>query len=136
MEISVVCPFDGRVHVDMDRVTTIVLYGLRTVDVVFTCPVCGREILVSLESPTPLVTASELAHLVESTSRTVPETDWSPFGFPGEDDLRPVYEEETHVRAIAEALGDGQIDDHCDRFRARLSQIETADDFLAASGGL
>ena len=125
MEFTLICPTDGRVDLGLEDISTIILRGPESVEVVFVCPQCGSSLRAALRVPNLLVAAMELARYAEDMEeggiheirrRTDPRDD-------GDEDDAAAAE----LRARREREGEP----YCEYFRRQLAQVECVEDLLA-----
>lgn len=132
MDFSVICPNDGPVEVSLENVATVILHGAETVDVVFTCPLCGEKIAVSAEVSNLLVAASDILRLVGDGGECEIHLEHGEPDFDDEDPSEDLLEGALHVLGV-ETTRDGRdelVDHYCEYFRRQLATIDTVEAML------
>lgn len=124
VEFVIECPVDGPVEVSLEDIDTVIVRESESADIVFTCPVCGAEVRVTVRVPSFLLSAIEsLAE--ESGGQTFP--------------LAGVVALSIDIEYAEGAAGlngltghdDGRADAYCEYFRRQLDSITCVDDVLA-----
>lgn len=114
MEFTVNCPNDGHVEVSLEDVSRVVLRDADRVEIVFSCPICGAAVPLTLRVPNLLMAAVESAE----DDSDLPIARGVPLGLgesiePGRDP-----EDDPRVRA------------YCEYFRRQLSRVNCVEDML------
>lgn len=68
MEFSILCPNDGPVSVGLEDVASIVVRGADALDVVFACPRCGADLLVTAQVPRMLIATLQDAMVTDAVT--------------------------------------------------------------------
>jgi hypothetical protein len=126
MELTLICPNDGRVELGLEDISTVIFRGPESVEVVFVCPQCGSSLHAALRVPNLLVAAMELARYAEEMD------DHAAHEFHRRTDLGGVPSEapsaaEAELRARRERDGEP----YCEYFRRQLSHVECVEDLLS-----
>lgn len=121
MEFSLTCPKDGEIDLGLEDISTVVLRGPESIDVVFICPHCGSRIDTSLRVPNLLMTAMELAQYAEQVSDEDSRLRFTEGPLAQHDHDDAVHDEHT---ARVE-------DSYCEYFRRQLAQVDCVEDLLA-----
>lgn len=121
MEFSVICPNDGTVQVGLADVTAVVVKGREEVEVIFACPICGSQVMISVRMPHMLLAAieadqAELARWIGSVEGAVRKT--------GAD---------TPLAADLRASADdaARIERYCEYFRRQIAETPDVESMLA-----
>lgn len=121
VEFVIECPVDGPVEVSLEDIDTVIVRESESADIVFTCPVCGAEVRVTVRVPSFLLSAIEsLAE--ESGGQTFP--------------LAGVVALSIDIEYAEGGVAltghdDGCADAYCEYFRRQLDSITCVDDVLA-----
>jgi hypothetical protein len=125
MEFSIWCPDDGTMQVGLEDIDSIVLRSKSAVEVVFTCPTCGRRITLTADVPQTMLAAFD--------------DSWAHAEGAGEESIKIqiVRDEDAAPEPVPSAPPeeDSRIESYCEFFRRELLDIETVGDILAQMGG-
>lgn len=119
MDFSLICPTDGRVEVSLEDIASVVFRDPESVDVLFTCPRCGRQLKVSVHVTNMLMAVLEIARGAEEGERQT-DSEEAPAA-------RACMVESPQARVARERLEDS----YCEYFRRQLSRVQCVEDLLA-----
>ena len=129
MEFSMMCPHDGPVDVGLEDISSVVVRGEESLEVVFACPGSGTDLRVIAQVPHMLIAMLEEAVVVDEHTgeRTV-----SIEGLASRGLLPPEMMPEVRApRPEPPAADDESIDRYCEYFRRQLAAVESVDAMLA-----
>ena len=115
MEFTVNCPNDGHVEVSLEDVSRVVLRDADRVEIVFSCPICGAAVPLTLRVPNLLMAAVESA----DDDTEMPLVRGVALGL-GDDKELSLEAEDDDPKVIA----------YCEYFRRQLSRVNCVEDML------
>jgi hypothetical protein len=120
------CPHDGPVDVALEDVSSVVVRGEESLEVVFACPVCGLDLRVLAQVPRMLIAMLDEAVVLDENTgeRTVSIEGLAARGLLPPEMIPP-------VRKSPPASDDSQIDRYCEYFRRQLAAVTSVDAMLA-----
>ena len=117
MDFTIWCPVDGRIDVGVEDIDSVIVRGGSDVEVVFSCPVCGRKISLAAQVPHGLMASLDDGWVrVDGDDRliTLRRGDAGP-GEAGGPGMVPA---------------DGHVEAYCEYFRRELENADTVDEAL------
>jgi DNA-directed RNA polymerase subunit RPC12/RpoP len=128
MEFSVTCPVHGQVDVGIADIASVVVREGDNVDVVFECPRCGSDILVTARVPRMLLASLDDSLVSGDGARELRMR----ISVLADDGV--VGASGTSLPEETGAAESERIDRYCEYFRRQLENVPTADAMLDEMG--
>jgi len=134
VEFSMVCPNDGPVDVGLEDISSVVVRGEESLEVVFACPRCGLDLRVMAQVPRMLISMLEEAVVFDEHTgeRTVSIEGLASRGLlPPEMMTDSMLERAAAARASSQDDADeANIDRYCEYFRRQLAAVTSVEAML------